>query len=136
MPSDSGASGSDKGAVLKLKKVIMASIPHGKFVPLVIKIQKPGTFMLGARLTPHGGEIAVELARKLARKAALRLIVLGTNVITFLLMDVDSIISSNSNDNQLNTDVNIDGYHYIEESIEKLSKVTDDFHARITALLE
>nr|MDO8085531.1 hypothetical protein [Candidatus Sigynarchaeum springense]MDO8119405.1 hypothetical protein [Candidatus Sigynarchaeota archaeon] len=120
LPSNAGRAASDKGIVLKLKKVIQGTIPRSKFVPLLISTRKRGTYIMAARLTPHGGEIAVEIARKLSRDAMLRLIVLGTNVIALLLVDAALALPGN---------------RIVEESIEKLGKITNDFHDRIETLL-
>ncbi len=135
LPSDAMVDGNDKGVVLKLKKVTMAAIHRSKFAPLVVSTQKSGTSIIGARLSPHGGEVAVELARRLARKAALRLVVLGTNIIALLLVDAASMPEGNLNGSTSKSSANGDGRGFIEESIENLSKITDLFHARIEALL-
>jgi hypothetical protein len=136
LPSDAGAAGNEKGVVLKLKKVTVAAIPRSKFAPLVITTQTKGTSLLGARLTSHGGEIAVELARRLARKAAMRLVVLGTNIIALLLVDAGSSSQRTPGEPSSNHGADVDGRRFIEESIEKLRKITEDFNARIDALLD
>jgi hypothetical protein len=135
LPAEAGAAGDEKGVVLKLKKVTMAVIPHNKFVPLVMSTQKRGTVMMGARLSPHGGEIAVELARRLARKDAMRLVVLGTNIIVFCLLDAASVATRSSNGSVSNLGAGIGGRLFIEESMGKIRKIAEEFHTRIDALL-
>lgn len=134
-PSEAGVAGNGRGVVLKLKKVTMASVPRSKFAPLVIKTHRSGLFLLGARLTQHGGEVAVEIARKLARKAELRLVVLGTNVIAISLVDAASIPPGSPVDSSPNIGAKDGWYSHIEHYIERLGQITNDFHSQINALL-
>jgi hypothetical protein len=136
LPPDAVVDGNDKGVVLKLKKVTLAVIHRSKFAPLVISTQKRGTSIIGARLTPHGGEVAVELARKLSKSAGMRLLVLGTNIIALSVLD-SALMSPRTEDLSLTgSNASTGARAFIEASVEKLQKVSDEFFARIEALLK
>ncbi len=130
------AAGNDKGTVLKLKKVILAAIPRSKYAPLALSTQKRGTFVIGARLTQHGGAVAVELARKLSKGAGMRLLVLGTNIIALFLLDSASMSTPTDNLSLKTPNASTGARAFIEASVEKLQKVSDEFYARLEALLK
>lgn len=132
---EGNASGSAKRLVLKLEKVLVASMPKSKFTPVWITTRDKSLSIIGVRLTPHGGEVAVELARKLARKATLQLVVLGTNVISMSLVDASkpsfrpstSFTSIPENDPGARSNVTA--------LLEKFKRISDEFHARIDAMV-
>ncbi len=135
LPPDAGAAENDKGTVLKLKKVTLVAIPRNKYAPLVVSTHRKGMFIIGARLTPHGGEIAVELARKIVKKAGMRLLVLGTNIIALFLLDTASMSPRAVDVLSASQGTRTGEHAFIEASVEKLRKITDEFYARIDALL-
>jgi hypothetical protein len=62
--------------------------------------------------------------------------VLGTNIIALLLVDAESSSQRTPGEPSSNHGADVDGRRFIEGSMEKLRKITEDFHARIVALLD
>ncbi|HME56270.1 MAG TPA: hypothetical protein VKM55_28980 [Candidatus Lokiarchaeia archaeon] len=119
IPVESTTADNQKNRVVKFKSILVASIPKKKFEPIMI-YTKSKQVMACARLTTHGGHIAVEIARKIARQQGTKLVILGDNVLCFIILDVQSMDAIAS---------------FFNAAIEKLLVANDAFHARINQLI-
>jgi hypothetical protein len=117
--------------ILKLTQVHLATIPRTRFTPIIMTTDRKNFCLVGTRLSQHGGEIAVELARKIVKKASMKLVVLDTNIVAFHLLDMSAIISAPVN-GKINA---IPGQAVIESWFSALRDVSDDFHARVSSLI-
>ncbi|MFX0098940.1 MAG: hypothetical protein ACFFCS_05120 [Candidatus Hodarchaeota archaeon] len=78
--------GTEKTLVVNLTHAIVSRIPRNRFEPVLVFGNKGKVVLLGARLTAHGGHLAVEVSRKLASENKLKLVILERMVICFLIL--------------------------------------------------
>jgi hypothetical protein len=117
--------------ILKLKQIHLFTIPRTRFTPLLITTNLKNSYLVGTRLSQHGGEVAVELARKIVRKASMKLVVLDSNIVAFHLLDTSVIIPSIVNEKT----ETIPGQAIIETLFAAFRDVSDDFHARVSSMI-
>lgn len=108
-----------KKMIIKFKAVLVTVIPKKRYEPIMI-YTKNKQLITCARLSTHGGHVAVEIARKLAKQYEMKLVVLGNNVLCFMMLDLPSMDAV---------------ANFFDASIEKLLVVNDEFNARISKLI-
>jgi hypothetical protein len=111
----------DKNSIVKFKAVLIASIPKARFEPILIYTKKKQVIVC-TRLSTHGGHIAVEIARKLAKHHGTKLVVLENNILCFMMLDAAS--------NEIASVVT-----FFDASIETLHAVNEEFHAWINKVI-
>ena len=121
MAADRTIKEDQKQAIVKFKTVLVASIPKSRFEPIVI-FSKKKQVIACARLSTHGGHVAVEIARKLAKQHGTKLVVLDSIILCFMMLDSAS--------NEIASVVN-----FFNASIETLRVVSEEFHAWITKII-
>ena len=108
-----------KKKIVKFNAVLVASIPKSRFEPIAI-YTKGKQVIACACLSVHGGHVAVEIARQLAKQHGTKLVVLDKNILCLLMLDAPSSDAI---------------ARFFDASIEKLLDVSDAFHARISKLV-
>ena len=68
----------------KLGRATVAKIPRARFEPALVGTGNKRVALLGTKLAVHGGQLAVEKARQLAKEFDTSLVVLGTIVFPFV----------------------------------------------------
>nr|MDO8114526.1 hypothetical protein [Candidatus Sigynarchaeota archaeon] len=119
-------------AVVKLKKYIMARIPRARFEPVLLLTNKARFLLFGAQLSPHGGHVAVELARQVAKKHGSKLVVLDRHVLVFDIMDLFALNArSDGVKNSVPPLMKL-----IDDGIDKFQAMNDDFHERVGKVID
>lgn len=112
--------GDGRAAVIKLGKALVFTAPRVAFKPALVFGDKKGILLLGAILSRHGGQVAVEIAKRAASDGGLRLVVLDRTILVFepwILGEVQ------------------DATGRMKHSIEKLQVTAAAFKDKLNALL-
>lgn len=77
----------------KLGTATVAKIPRTRFEPALVATGDKHVALIGTKLATHGGQLAVEKARQLARAFDTNLVVLGPVVFPFVVVTLEGVAS-------------------------------------------
>jgi hypothetical protein len=122
----SGTAGkSSKRGGVKLGKVTCSVAPKQRRDFVLVSTGQKGTFLVGSRLTVHGGHLAVELAKKLAPKFGQKVVVLERTVLAFT-----PITATGMGDSRTDLPAALDAV------VTSLDGFQEEFHQAVARLLD
>ncbi|MBD3187194.1 hypothetical protein GF325_10225 [Candidatus Bathyarchaeota archaeon] len=124
--------GNDTKDVIKLTTAWFGKIPATRFEPVLVKTRKSHLWLIGTRLSRHGGEIAVRVARRISTEYQSKLVVLGTNIIAFSMVYKNRIVHPILGGSRVN-ESDRNGFR---DAVELYSKMHDSFNVKLNKIIK
>ncbi len=119
---------------ITIKQAFLSRIPGTRSTLCLLTTSNKGLVLAGTRLSPHGGHVAIEISRKIAQEYKVKLVVFGTTIVAFNVIQI-APGKSISLENDAPIPWN-DGEGKLKELFEKFVRLSSLFNAKIQRLVE